>query len=223
MANSIADRATAKIGPLPVWGWAIIVVGGVWVFHLVRLNRDSATGSIINTGPDAFTTEPNVPPAAPVDNSPTDTVPTIGNNIVTNNQQWRYLVAKGLAASGYGGIEIQQALNAYFEGKFYTLPERLRDMLDKALAVYGEPPEPPTLGNVPTVPIPKPTATRWVTTGKFGSHKGDWVQNYEWLVNHGYATKRGTEYFSTKKLGATEHKISFAWLKGIGFITQKAA
>lgn len=53
MAN-VMEGLQEKVGPLPLWGWGAVVIGGVLVFRLVRRGRTAPAEDEMASGEDAF-------------------------------------------------------------------------------------------------------------------------------------------------------------------------
>lgn len=166
-APDLPDWLTRDIGPLPVWGWAAAGIGGF------VLSKKLKGGGILGGGKkDTGTADAAADPAAGADpggfggyqaSGPGGAVTSYPNiGVVTpgtgaeqlgTNDQWRAKVVKGMIENGFGSIQVDSALTKYLAGEQLTSTEG--GIVDKAISIYGFPPNPPTL--VPST-LPPPTA-----------------------------------------------------------------
>ena len=66
---SLVDRATAKVGPLPVWAWALVLlVGGYLVYRFTGIGSSSSSSSSSSPPPDTGATSTD--PASALDTTP---------------------------------------------------------------------------------------------------------------------------------------------------------
>jgi len=91
--SNVKKSLTRKIGPLPVWAWALVVFGGVW-YYRNKLSAASQTESGTGTG--------SVGPAAPPDLGPPIDVPP-GDSIYDPNNPGVLVTAPGGDGSGGNG------------------------------------------------------------------------------------------------------------------------
>lgn len=161
----VVGKLTAKVGPLPAWGWAVVVVGGAGVYLYIRNQTGGTTAiptAVIDSDPG--TVEPNIGGSSG-SSGPTDFVPTIGSYSVTTNQQWRAIVSKGLLQSGYPAGKVSHMLTVYLNGEGAPLPADEYDIWEKAIAAYGEPPD------APPPPTKQTVASGGSGTPSSGKHK----------------------------------------------------
>jgi len=134
----IRERLTQKLGPLPVWGWGVIVgvivLVGYFLYSRTRsgsisdMTTASQSGSNID-GMGYYTT--GIKGAAGAN-----------DNIVTpeNNMAWLTRVSRQVADTlGKSPSEIYAALYKYISGQDYTAKEK--EYIDKAIMVGMSPPE----------------------------------------------------------------------------------
>lgn len=156
----VGDAFTKKIGPLPGWGWAAIVVGGAWGFHLYKTKYGvgtAATAAPSTADPSATSTgyaggggqnDAGITPggSGSVAQSPT------GSPAVTTNAQWARATADGMIAGGSNPTDVTNALSNYLNGR--SLNATQQAIVNMALTHYGSPPE--GIVSVVAAPAPKP-------------------------------------------------------------------
>ena len=96
---AIKERLTDKAGPLPVWGWAAILVGAFVVISYVRSKKKAAS------------TDPNADPNAPSDTA-TDEADTIPASLAAEmNAEYTLSNNLGLASSGIANLATNVGAN----------------------------------------------------------------------------------------------------------------
>lgn len=149
--NGAGNALTRKLGPLPVFAWAGIIAGSVYVYRWYS-NRSAAIPTPIA---DTFT--PGV-----LDNLGTDTgaggpyagTGTLtGNPPITTNEQWARIAADTLDAQGSDPTLVSNALRHYLDGVPLSTAENA--VKNRAITLYGVPPE----GVLASTPVPKVGAT----------------------------------------------------------------
>ena len=149
---------TKKLGPLPVWGYAAIIIGVAVVFYFWRghsatqVNPTSAsTVPPTSAGDISGSNQPQVPYAGAISTFP------MGTAAPTTNAQWAKSVADSLIANGSAPDLVNNALSAYVNGQ--SLDSSQKSLIDVALKQYGNAPQ----GVLPIVSTPAPayTGTRY--------------------------------------------------------------
>lgn len=192
----------AELGPLPVWGWGI-VVGGLAVAYLWFGRATKATAVV--AAPVATT----VADSSLVDSLYKPSGASNGSGIITltqgpeSNLAWAARTIAALALQGISPIEAQIAVSQYVQGA--TLTAAQQRIVEKAIAATGLPPEgvsgqvnggsafipvtpPATTGGTATTP-PNPVA--WVIgkgeTAATGTdtHSGNTSSQGIWIVDPG--------------------------------------
>jgi hypothetical protein len=126
----------AKVGPLPVWGWGVLVaVLALVAYYLYSRNRGAAggdTGVVPTTSIDASGYHTSGLSGSGTASLPTTTAETNTGWIARLTRQ----VADILGASP---SDVQRALTKYVNGESYTTAEKA--YIDKAIAIGMAPPE----------------------------------------------------------------------------------
>lgn len=122
---------TKKFGFLPVWAWAIVVVGGILYWR--HLQNANAANAAATTPVDSGIT-PSAAPTTP-DNVPTSTTPT---EAAANNLQWEAEAVAALKRLGYHDNLINTAMQRYFAGE--QLDEKEEAAIETAINLVGQPP-----------------------------------------------------------------------------------
>lgn len=157
-----AGALTKKLGPLPVWTYALIIAVAVWGYTYWRNNR---AGTQIPLSPEQSIVSP-----APFEN--TDPMPGTntgdgyqetfpkGQPGISTNAQWAKQAANQLIASGATPVIVSTALAKYLNGKPLNAQEKA--IINQAISLYGVPPEGvlPVAGTSPTpAPVKPPVKT----------------------------------------------------------------
>lgn len=95
-----------KVGPLPVYGWVVVIVVGYLVYRHYQNNGGSLFGSSSNTG---SSTTPSAAPTTP------DTT-TTATQTATSNLSWEIKMRQALISIGYSPQLVNQSLEAYLSG-----------------------------------------------------------------------------------------------------------
>lgn len=125
----------AKIGPLPVWGWAVGVVGAYYVFHYMHGSSSPATTTV--AVPSNLSLPGSGATVASSSGGPVGPVASVSGP--TTNQQWSTLAANYLIAQGDSPTTVESALADYLAGN--TLDSAEQAIVDQALKVFGSPPD----------------------------------------------------------------------------------
>lgn len=144
------DALKKKIGPLPLWGWLLALVGGVVLAVVIKRA----------IGPGTDEPAPAAAPTLPYDG---DTAPTgsvglpngasvdqgAGELPITDNGQWRQRALTYLIGRGTDAALADRVLAKYLEGRQRTVDQER--LISLVLAGVGLPPDPP-----PLAPFPRP-------------------------------------------------------------------
>ena len=123
----IGSALTDKLGPLPGYVWAALVVGGAYAFRALK-GRRGVGGAATATSPVSDTTAQT----APVD-------PLSGLPAPTNGS-WASSAANHLIGAGaYSATDVSNALYGYLNGT--SLTQAQSDIAALAVHSYGIPPE----------------------------------------------------------------------------------
>lgn len=121
----------AKIGGLPVWGWAVMAGGTVIVVFQLR-KKPAPAQPQVSQGP-GYTTAGNMPLTTTSDT----------NRILTNGD-WSKAAQKDLVQKGHDPAQSAAACNAYIAGK--TLTPDQTELINIALRDLGPLPQTPSGG-----------------------------------------------------------------------------
>lgn len=152
-----AGLLSKKVGPLPGWGWAVLV-GGVMGVYLYIRNRNAQPQ--ISTGTDTATGETQAPTQTTGFGTLIPAVPVTVPNTYVTNEEWvqAALSAMAVADPVLDAAAAEVALNQYIKGGTLTPAQGAYVTLAKAL--IGAPPIP--IGKVPSQPpvvTPPPAPT----------------------------------------------------------------
>lgn len=165
-------------GPLklPLWGWAIAGVGGIYVARKITGAKAAATAATDTSATDTSTdTTASLPGGG--------SVLTVGDNgavnvpggalspataQITDNDAWRTAAISALVSGGYDALLASDAVEKYLDGDPLTVQEQ--GAIAYALTRVGPTPLPvaPSIAKPPatstTVPAPKPIVGTGPTT-----------------------------------------------------------
>lgn len=137
-----------KVGPLPIWGWAVLLIGGVALFLYIR-SRSSGTVADNNGAGLSSTTDQT---AAGALSSMYGTSGSGYTSSYSNNQAYEQAAISELSGSTqYSPLQIQTALGKLFSGDQLSTSDQ--SIINKIESSLGAPPE-----YVPT-PTAAPTQT----------------------------------------------------------------
>lgn len=173
-ANPVAGHGnplTRKIGPLPVYAWAgiIIVIALAYRWYSNRQAANTAAASTssgaANTSGDASGVGGVTGAGSGFSGSSTGGSGTVvtGPQGATTNSQWASLVLQAFVAAGADPTTVSNALTDYLNGNSLTAAEQA--IVNQALTQFGPPPQ----GVLPvsTVPITPPVTTPTVADGYY--------------------------------------------------------
>lgn len=131
------NLVTQKIGPLPAYAYALVVIAGVWIFYLVKRNRVSPAAL------NSETVLSDTGTSSPVENAPsTYTGNATGENgtpAVNSNAVWARTVSNQLVAEGSDPSAVSNAIAKYLSGGALSAQEHA--LINLALQKFGMPPE----------------------------------------------------------------------------------
>lgn len=141
----IGDVLTREVGPLPVWGWGVAVVGGLGVGYVVQRSFQSATtGGGGGDGGDQGAVDPGGPTgdlsgtqgSVGLPGGPAQRDEPSGP---TTNRQWRSFSLTWAMDNGHDPVDVETALGRYLAGQRVT--ETGAGIIRGVLRHVGRPPE----------------------------------------------------------------------------------
>lgn len=138
--SDVTNALTSKIGPLPGYAWAGMLVGGAWIAHwYTKRNSVSNTGSV--QAP--LSTDPSTPLDTGYNPGSTLAASNIatpqGSPANTTNAQFARSVTDGLIAGGADPTLTTNAISKWLSGS--TLSSAEQSIVNQAITHYGSPPE----------------------------------------------------------------------------------
>lgn len=130
------DGFGRKLGPLPIWGWALILaaVAFVWVrFFSGKGSTSTASSSAAGALPNVMTTGGYLPISASSTSSG-----TASPGSYTDNQSWENAAMQQASAYGSTPVALQQALSNFLQGG--TLTQEQDSVVNKVIQAIGAPP-----------------------------------------------------------------------------------
>jgi len=168
---------TREIGPLPVWAWLVVIVGGVLLGRMIS-RRSSGDGDEAEGGGGGSPSRIQLPAgysggavgggimlpngAAPEQNRTSETI--------ESNEQWRRQAVAYLVGAGNPPLGVDRALFAYLNGQELT-PEQ-SDYVSEAITRFGIPPSAPA---APTAESAQPPPPAEITQPTGPSNRGPTV------------------------------------------------
>lgn len=157
---ALPDALNKEVGAgplkLPLWGWAIAGIGGIYVAR--KITGGKSTGAANTSATDTTTPpDPTSSDGGVVSIAPNGAVNVPGGALspavsqITDNDAWRTAAISALVAGNYDALLATDAVQKYLDGDALTTQERRA--IDYALTRVGPPPLP-----VPAS-IAKPPAT----------------------------------------------------------------
>jgi len=134
---------THKLGPLPLWIWGIIGVGGYYLYTKYKANAAAATAAA------AVPATVNVSGQLP-------SQPQYGASTYTSNSQWEGAAINYLVGESIPPDQASSALWNYLNSKVLTTQEQK----DVNLAIEGIGPPPTIPGPATVAPVTKPPAKK---------------------------------------------------------------
>ena len=176
---------TQKVGPLPAWGWGLVVGGiivGVYYWQTKTVDPASAESTVAPTTYDAidgmFT---------PGTVSGSGTVNNVASEQVDSNQAWALRAIANLVGKGKSPLTAQSAVMRYLNSE--TLSAEDKTLIDDVIRDIGSPPNlPENIAVVAPTPTPAVTIKQWQRLAN-GS-----IRVY--LSNGKYATKTYDQYMT---------------------------
>jgi hypothetical protein len=158
-----------RVGPLPIWGWIVVVIGGIVVWRIIK-NRNAASSGVTggtqgNNALPLFGTEGFSTNSAGqiVDNATGDILGSFpgGTNSTGSSgtgtltaAQWFSNAQQTLFNLGYDSAAVDQALQDYAAGNH--LPQNEYGIIEAAIRLTGNPPSGIAL---PVLQKPKPPSS----------------------------------------------------------------
>jgi len=172
-----------QYGPLPLWGWLLVVVGAVILWKHHQSTSSSGTGilgSILGSKSSDTTAQDG-------------TSATDGTGGVTTNEQWMQQAMQDLIQGGVDPVQADYALRNYLSGD--ELDPSHMAMVNQAIRDAG--PTPEWISDAPPQPVmPTPTAPPAPSKKTGGGH----------AVNHNpKKTTQTTGHRSTKTRSTHHH------------------
>lgn len=178
---------TKKMGPLPVWAWALLVGGGIGFYLYVKRTKSGTVNTADSTAAAAGTGFGTTNPGAgnvSASSGGTDTSVT-PTGVILTNQQWSVKAQSMLIAFGYDPATVSAALANYLGGNDLTAQQNA--IVNEALRAAGPTPEsvPPAVTQqpAPTPILPggsttaNPTWDSWVGSAPIeNANQYDWGQ-----------------------------------------------
>lgn len=145
-----SDGFGRKFGPLPIWGWALVLVAGVFVY--TRFFHSSAAsssgGSTAATGvPNVMTTGGYLPASQGSGSVTLGATPSM----YTDNTSWENAAVQGASSYGSDPLSVQRALDQYMNGSAGTITTAQESLINRIISAIGAPPIPSTNGGTPSV------------------------------------------------------------------------
>jgi hypothetical protein len=163
------NALTHKLGPLPVWAWAAVLVGVVIVYKVIKSRQSAsstASGTVggANNANSLFGTEGfSVNSAGQVVDNATGDILGGSQNIsggsagsVSSGAQWFTTAQQTLFNLGYDSSAVDQALQDYAAGN--PLPQNEYGIIEAAIRLTGNPPTGIALPELSSTPAPPAAA-----------------------------------------------------------------
>lgn len=148
-SHNLKGKLTAKVGPLPAYAWAIVAVGAYLIFAYFRKHGSGSSAQVVADSPTAFVNpETGIVPVG--DGSIGTPASGTGTGTVATNTSWSTMAANALFGS-FSPSAVEQALSDFLAGNTLTSGEQ--PIIDKALKMFGSPPE-GVIGGSGTVDAP---------------------------------------------------------------------
>lgn len=133
------DGFGRKFGPLPIWGWALVLVAGVFVytrfFHSSA--SSSSTASTAATGvPNVMTTGGYLPASSGSGSVSVGATPSL----YTDNTSWENAAVQGASSYGSDPLSVQRALDQYLKGSAGSLTTSQESLVNRIVSAIGAAP-----------------------------------------------------------------------------------
>jgi hypothetical protein len=183
-AKASGHGLTKKLGPLPIWAWAAVVLGSYLLYHYLKNRNSSAAGSPAGTvagGTGAPSLGLQIGPGGQIiDPTTGNVIGTVGSpggtgTNTTTVQGWIAAVQNALQGLGYDNNAMNQALQDYVAGK--PLSQQEYNIIESAIKTVGG--APASLGNpilAPTPPTPPAPPVQTPTTQLPAVNSNLWPQ-----------------------------------------------
>ena len=184
MPVDIKESLTQKVGPLPAYGWGVILGGG-YVFYRYRKAKQAAAAGAANStvvdtqGPAFGLSQDSASPwgsgnsAGGSGTGSSVVSPTTTTGQSQTNVDWGTLAENWAIAMGFNPTDAATAIGSYLYGTGQQLNATQSSILQQALHQFGTPPEgviiPPPVTAVPPLQQPAPSAP---TTSPLGPPGG---------------------------------------------------
>jgi len=194
------DGFGKKIGPLPMWAWAVILVAGAAaVYYFYTRNQSSASVAGEPVSYPAYSDTGNG-----TDGSASDmTGGASTGSSLTDNQSWINAALSEASALGVSPTDLNAALNDFLNGNPITTQQQ--SWVDQAISSIGAPPT----GELGISPITGQTAPT-VTTSPLG------LSSANFAINPTITTKGVVQGFTVtnkqtgKQVGVTSKQLGGA-------------
>lgn len=207
--SDVSGTFTRKLGPLPVWGYAAIIVGVAVVFWYWR--KHSAT----QLNP---TTVSTVPPTGAADTPGFNQTQTPYSGVVstfpmgtpspTTNAQWTKQTADQLTALGYSPDSVNNALSAYVNGQ--PLDAAGQSLINVALQKFGNAPQ----GVLPVQPTDIHSFTKFVAYQGDPTKYGITATGQQVGLTYAQDTALGHPAFEQVAYSGTAPQRFYTWQQG---------
>lgn len=150
---------TGKLGPIPIWGWAVGIVGVYVLFHYLH-GATSSTPATVSSA--TLPTNYSLPGAGATQTSGSATSSSSTPSTPTTNAEWGNAAAAYLIGAGDNPSLVEQALSDFLAGNTLTASEQT--LVNAALKQLGSPPggvlptgaTGTTTTTTPTAPVASP-------------------------------------------------------------------
>lgn len=155
---------TRKVGPMPVWGWGLIVVG---IYYWYTHYGPGAASAATTASTTAAAT------ASPPQQDLFVTQPQYGGSMYKTNAQWEVAAVNYLTGQGVTPSLASSAIYTYIQGGSLTAQQQ--GYVNLAIEGIGAPPSIPKAGPAPSpaptpqpggTPVPAPAAPQYIQASK---------------------------------------------------------
>jgi len=149
-----------QYGPLPLGGWAVVIIGGLGVGYFINRSQGESSGSVDDgTSSDTPIGDPSGAGGGQFIYDPPTGVPQEPEGGITNNLEWGIAAKNYLVGKGFDPVATGNAVEKYLSGMKLTTTEKA--WIGLAIAALKAPPEAITpVEEEPTTPTPKPPTTK---------------------------------------------------------------
>lgn len=154
---SLKDTLTKQVGPLPLGGWIVVVIGGLAIGYVVRRREVGSSSTATQTADSAINSGDGLTNGALGNWTYTGSGATAeAGNYATSyktNDEWRQAAIRTLLAHGFqSSTLIESAIGAYFTGQ--PLTQQQASLIDTITGYIGATPY-----GVPAVTLQNPIGT----------------------------------------------------------------